>query len=213
MFPTIKGCRGKPGEQGLVLTSYRDREVKEQQNEIGVGGSLKCSFNAERFDKTEAVANTGSVHQAHRYTRQRGLLGNKVARCSRNVLTIAPVLLEQAVEEAALANVRTPYDSEREAGEHQAARPEGVEQPPRLLFDGMQTPQNFLRRRDSNIVFGEIDSGFEKRNQFKKLLLHRPDAAGHRTAYLLSRNARLVDGGCINQLANSFGLRKIDASV
>ena len=38
---------------------------------------------------------------------------------------------------------------------------------------GAEAAQDLLGRRDADIVFGEIDAGFEQRDQFQQLLLNR----------------------------------------
>ena len=74
-------------------------------------------------------------------------------------------------------------------------------------------PQNFFRRGDADIVFGEVDAGFEQGDQFEKLLLERRDAARNRAARLLRGDARLIQRGGVDQVADRLGLRQIDAAI
>ena len=78
---------------------------------------------------------------------------------------------------------------------------------------GVEAPQNLLGRRDADVVFGEIDAGFEQRDQLQQLLLDRRDAARDRAARLLRGDARLVERGGFDQVADGFGLRQVDAAV
>ena len=81
------------------------------------------------------------------------------------------------------------------------------------LLDRLQAAQDLLRRRDADVVFREIDAGFEQRDQFQQLLLDRTDAPRNRAFHLLRRDASLVQRGGFNQIADRFGLRQIDSSV
>ena len=78
---------------------------------------------------------------------------------------------------------------------------------------GVQAAQDLCGGRHADIVFGEIDAGFEQRDQLEQLLLDRGDAARDRAADLLRGHARLVERGGFDQVAHGFGLRQIDAAV
>jgi len=67
--------------------------------------------------------------------------------------------------------------------------------------------------RDADIVLGEIDAGFQQRDQLEQLLLERRDAARYRSTGLLCGYAGLVKRGGVDQIADSFGPRQIDAAV
>ena len=47
---------------------------------------------------------------------------------------------------------------------------------------GLEAAQDLRGWRHADIVLGEIDAGFEQRDQFEKLLLERRDAARDRSA-------------------------------
>ena len=76
-----------------------------------------------------------------------------------------------------------------------------------------------MRRRIScggrhlDIVFGEIDAGFEQRDQLQQMLLHRLKPPRDRTFGLPRGDARLIQRGGFDQIAHAFGLRQIDAAV
>ena len=64
-----------------------------------------------------------------------------------------------------------------------------------------------------HIVFREIDSGFEHRDQFHQLLLDRLQPPRQRALQLLRRHFRLIQSLRVDQIAHRLGLRQIDASV
>ena len=79
--------------------------------------------------------------------------------------------------------------------------------------NGREAAQDLRGGRHADIVFGEIDAGFEQRDQFQQLLLERRDAARDGAVHLLRGDARLVERGGVDQIAHGFGLRQIDAAV
>ncbi len=78
---------------------------------------------------------------------------------------------------------------------------------------GLEAAQDLVGGRHADVVFGEIDAGFEQRDQLQQLLLERGDAARNRAARLLRGDARLVERGGFDQVAHGFGLRQVDAAV
>ncbi len=78
---------------------------------------------------------------------------------------------------------------------------------------GLEAAQNFGGRGDADVVFGEVDAGFEQGDQFEQLLLQRGDAAGDGARGLLRGDAGLIERGGVDQVAHGFGLRQIDAAV
>ena len=79
--------------------------------------------------------------------------------------------------------------------------------------DRAEAAQDFVRRGDADVVFGEIDAGFEQRDQFEQLLLERREAARDGAIHLLRGDARLVERGGVDQVADGLGLRQVDAAV
>ncbi len=81
------------------------------------------------------------------------------------------------------------------------------------LQDRRQAAQNLGGRRHADVVLGEIDAGFEQRDQFQQLFLQRGQPARDGAFHLLRRDARLVESGGVDQIAHGLGLRQIDAAV
>ena len=143
-----------------------------------------------------------------------GGLRHQVARGAGDVGDDGAVLLQQAIEKAALADVGPAHDGQRQALAHQRAvleaRGQLARRPPRT---GARRRRISAGRRHADIVFGEIDAGFEQRDQFQQLLLQRSDAPRNRAAGLLCGDARLVERGGVDQVADGLGLRQVDAAV
>ena len=79
--------------------------------------------------------------------------------------------------------------------------------------DRLQPPQNLLRGRNADIILREIDPGFEQRDQLQQLLLHWLQPPRNGSFRLLRGNPCLIQRSCINQIADRFGLRQIDAAI
>ena len=78
---------------------------------------------------------------------------------------------------------------------------------------GAEATQNLLVGGNVDIVFGEIDAGLQQRNQLEQLLFQRSDAARYGSLDLLCSDTRLVDRRGFDEIADSLGLRKIEAAV
>ena len=66
---------------------------------------------------------------------------------------------------------------------------------------------------DGDVVFGEIDAGFEQRDQLHQLLLDRLQAFRERAFELLGGDLGLEEGLRVDQVADRFGLGEVEASV
>ena len=66
---------------------------------------------------------------------------------------------------------------------------------------------------DGDVVFGEIDAGFEQRDQLNQLLLDGLQATGKRAFELLGRDSRLVERLRLDQVADGLGLGEVEAAV
>ena len=128
-------------------------------------------------------------------------------------VTMARSCSSSAVEQAALADIGPAHDGERKPVLHQAAVLEAGGQRADAVQHRVEAAQDFGIGRHADIVLGEIDAGFEQRDQFQQLLLQRRDAARNRAAGLLRGDPRLVERGGFDQVAHGFGLGQIDAAV
>jgi photosystem II stability/assembly factor-like uncharacterized protein len=74
---------------------------------------------------------------------------------------------------AALADIGLSHNCEGEAFAHEAAVAEATHQSPGLRDQRFHAPQNLRCWGDADVVLGEVDAGFEERDQFEKLRLDR----------------------------------------
>ena len=73
--------------------------------------------------------------------------------------------------------------------------------------------KDFFRRKDRDIVLGEINPGFEQRDQFHQLLFDRAQAARECTLQLLGCDLSLKKSLRLDQVADRFRLGQIDTPV
>jgi len=69
-----------------------------------------------------------------------------------------------------------------------------------------EPPQDLPGGGHADIVLGEIDAGFEQRDQLQELFLERREAAREGPFHLARGHTRLVQRGGFNQVAHGFGL-------
>src|SRR5262249_7023865 len=90
---------------------------------------------------------------------------------------------------------------------------EALNESANATFNPIETAQDFLRRRDGNIVFGKIYTRLKQRDKLDQLCLDRAYATGDRTFQLLRGDASLVKSSRIDEIPYGLGLRKIKATV
>ena len=67
-----------------------------------------------------------------------------------------------------------------------------------------------VARRHLHVVFGEVDAGFEQRDQFHQRLLDGRHPPAERAAHLAGGLAHLGECLGFDQVANRFGLGQIE---
>ena len=71
---------------------------------------------------------------------------------------------------------------------------------------------DFGLREEVDVVFGEVDAGFEGGDEVDELLLDGGDLAGEGAAELLGGDAGLVEGGGGDEVVDGFGLGEVEAA-
>ena len=104
----------------------------------------------------------------YRNSFDRSRFGNQIACRAGDVRHDRPVLLQQPVEQAALANIRPPRDGQREPLIYQLPASNLATSDRSAPSIGLKPSAEFPRRRDADVVLGKIDSGFEQRDQFQQ---------------------------------------------
>ena len=69
--------------------------------------------------------------------------------------------------------------------------------------------QNLLGRRDADVVLSKVDASLKQRDELQQFLFQGLDTPRHRPFHLLGRDARLIQCGRFDQIANSLGLRQV----
>ena len=93
----------------------RMRGVEHDQHDVGVGEGLHRFANADAFGFVEGVANAGGVHQPHRNSTDGDGFADQVARGAGSGRDDGALVLDQAIEQARLADVGTADDGQRQA--------------------------------------------------------------------------------------------------
>ena len=78
--------------------------------------------------------------------------------------------------------------------------------------DGVDSGGDFGGGEEVDVVFGEVDAGFEGGDEGYELVLDWGDLAGEGAAELLGGDAGLVEGAGFDEVANCFCLSEIEAA-
>ena len=120
---------------------------------------------------------------------------------------------DQLIEQTRFADIGTAYDGERKTFMHDLSVGEGGCKLFKRASYRRDTLQDLLGWQDGDVIFGEVDAGFENRNQLDQFLFYRLQTARERAFELLSRNFCLIKSLGIDEITDCFGLGEIDASV
>jgi len=134
-------------------------------------------------------------------------------RGARDLGNDGAVLLQQSIEEAALAHVGPSDDRQHQPLLHQATVAEARDQLIDARLDGCEAARDLIGRRYCDIVLGEIDAGLQQQNQLQELLFDRSDAARYAASGLLHRDPRLEERGGFDQVAHGLRLRQVEPAV
>ncbi len=189
------------------------RRIHHHQRQIRIRHSVEAALNPQRLHQSFAFANSGCIHQPHRNSLDRRHFRNHVARGAGYVRHNRPILLQQTVEQTALADIGTSEDREFETFTQHLPVTGTARQPFQLASNRLQPRAQLAGARHADIVLREINSGFQQRDQFQQLGLHGFHFARQGARDLAGRHARLMQSGRFNQIAHRFGLRKINAPV
>ena len=125
---------------------------------------------------------------------------------------MARVALEEAVEERAFAGVGTADKRKGEAGADDAAVSVGGGEGGEGPVDGGDAGEDGGLRKEVEIVFDEVDFGFELGDEGDERVFVRSDGAGERAAELGGGEAGLVEGGGLDEVVDGFGGGEVEAA-
>src|ERR1700722_2571092 len=121
-------------------------------------------------------------------------LGDGVARGAGRGGDDGSVALKEAVEEGGFAGVGAADDGQGEAVADDAAVGEGVLEGGEGGVNRLYLRGDFVGGEEIDVVFGEVDSGFEGSDQGDELLFDGGDLAGESASELAGGDAGLVEG-------------------
>ena len=122
-------------------------------------------------------------------------------------------VFDQAIEQARLADVGTADDGQRQPFMHHFSVGEAGEQLLERRVHVSDALQNLCVGNHGDIVFREVHSGFHDGDQLDQLLLDGLQPLGQRAFELAGCDLRLIERLRVDEVADGFGLREIDASV
>src|SRR5581483_623112 len=189
------------------------RSIQHDQHDVGVSQGFQGSPNANTFGFVQGFANACGIDQPDRNAADGNGFAHQVAGSAGSGGNDGALAFDQAIEEAGFAHVRPADDRESQSFMHELAEGEAAGQ---LLERQAQAGDAFEDggiRQDGNVILGEIDAGFESRDQFHQLVLDGLKAAGQSSFELLGGYPRLVQGLGVDKVAHGLGLGEIDAAI
>src|SRR5581483_5994384 len=139
--------------------------------------------------------------------------GDQIARGAGNGGDNGAIAFDELIEEARLPYIRASDDGKREAFVHDLAKRETFLKLRERRADVGDAGDGLFGGENGNVVFGEVDAGFEDGDEIHELLLDGLDAARDGSAELLGSDFRLVERLRIDEVADGFGLGEIDAPI
>src|SRR5438045_7756006 len=97
----------------------RLRRIHHDERQIRIRHCLITAFDSEQLDAVLALTNAGRIDKTDRNTVQRSRFRNRVASSPGNVRHDRSILLDETIEQAALADIRTPDDRQRKTAVHE----------------------------------------------------------------------------------------------
>ena len=192
----------------------RLRRIQDDKRQIGIGHSLIAALDAELFHAVLAL------RECPRYRRSvTGMPSSEAVSETRSrvvpgmSVTMARSCSSSRLNRLLLPTFGRPTIASVKPFVHQLAVGEACGEAVEPSWIGASRRRISVVGRDVDVVFGEVDAGFEQRDQLEQLLLERRDPPRNGALHLLRGDARLVERGGVDQVADSFGLRQIDAAV
>ena len=201
----LNGC-----EQRAFFVVERLGGVEDDEDDGGVGEGLTGALDAELFDFFEGVAEAGGVDEFEGDAVEGDALGDEVAGGAGDGGDDCAIALDEAIEERAFAGVGAPDDGHGKSVMNDAAPSEGGFEGGERRDKRVDAAGDFVLRSDVDIVFAEVDAGFEKGDEFDEGLLDGSDAAAERASHLTGGLAGLGEGLGFDEVANGFGLGEVE---
>jgi len=164
------------------------------------------------LDLFKGFAQASSVDEFERDSVERDAFGDEVAGCARNWRDNGAIAFDKAVEERAFAGVGTADDGHCQSVVNDASASEGGFESSERRNEFVDAAGDFGLRRYVYVVFGEVDSGFEERDEFDKGLLDGGNATAERSSHLACGLTSLREGLRFDEVTDGFGLSEIEFS-
>src|SRR6185312_962095 len=187
--------------------------VHDHDGQIRIRHCLAAALDAESLHEFAGFANAGCIDDANGNAFEFDGFRDHVARGAGDVGHDGAILLNETIEEAALAYIGLSDDGEGETVVYEISVAEAPHQGVGPGDQWVEPPQNLRWRGDADVVFRKVDARFEQRDQFQQLRLDGREQSRYRTLGLLRRDPRLIERCRFDEVAYRFGARQIDASI
>src|SRR5450755_3864011 len=164
--------------------THRLSRVDDYKNQIGISQGLFGLFDANAFGFVLGAADARGVDQFDGNSTQRNRFADQVAGGAGLGGDDGALLLQQSIKQAGFADVGTAHDGQGQALMNDLAVTETGGELQKRSSNLRNAIADGGIRSDGNIVFGEVDSGFEQRDQFDELALDGFEAIGERAFQL-----------------------------
>src|SRR5438309_1585024 len=200
-------------DQFFVFYADRLRSIEHHQDQISVGESFHGLLNSNALGFVEGAANPGGVHELDWNSAKRNRFSHRVTGGPGSGGHDGALALNQPIEQTRFPDIRTTNDGESQSFMNDFSVSKRLSEFVERIANRRNVLKNLICGEYRNVVFGEVDSGFEQGNQLNQLLLDWLQAARECAFKLLSGNFGLIKGLRLDQIADSLGLREIDAAI
>ncbi len=197
-------------QQCAFFVVKRLSRIEDHENERGVGERFPAAGDAKLFDFFEGFAQAGGIDELEGNTVKRDALGDEIARSAGRRGDDGAIAFDEAVEERAFACIGTADDGQGQTIMHDTPTGVGCVKRGKRRREFADAASDFGLRGHVNVIFCEVDAGFEEGDEFDEGLLHGLYAAAECAAHLACGLAGLGQGLGFDEIAHSFGLREVE---
>ena len=190
LFATINAVGGT-GKQHLIFRLQRLRRIQDDQRQIRVRHRLIAAFDPKLLDAILAGSNSGGIDETNRNTVERSGFRDRVARGTRNLRDNRPILFDQPIEQAALADIGPSDDRQVKILRAPACRRQSARQ--------WSSPSSTWDEPAKNLLFGATSMSSSAKSIpassseiSSSNCSFKGHATGHRAFYLLRGDASLI---------------------
>src|SRR6266702_2233966 len=167
------GAARDVSEEFAVNSAELVAGVEDDENKVSVGEGLHGFTNANVFGFIESFADSGGIDEAHGDSAERYGFGYEVAGGSGKRGDDGALAFDELIEEAGFAYVGATDDGEGQSLVHYFAEGKAGGESTQRRFHVFECGEDLIGWHDGDIVFGEVDSGFEPCDEGDQFFFNR----------------------------------------